>query len=255
VLDFSDPTSTDVINAWASDATNGKIDDVIQPPIDASTAVLLINALAFRGSWTDQFDPADTEPAPFHTADGSTVDVPMMTLEDVYMPFEQNDEFTAADLRYGAGAFAMTVVVPHDPAGLPSLMAAMDGEAWGELTDRLETLRIRLRLPRFSLEYQRSLAEDLATLGMPSAFDESVADFSRMAPGRSLFINDVTQKAFLKVDEEGSDAAAVTVVELFSTSFFEPGALTADRPFLFAIRERFSGTILFLGAVVEPPEI
>jgi len=201
-----------------------------------------------------QFDAGDTRTEPFHLRDGGTEDVRMMRLESKRFPFWRTERYAAADLPYGGGAFAMTVVVPEEGVVLDELIEELDGKGWAGLVGSLIEQSIDVRLPRFTMEYERNLVDDLEAMGMLDAFDSRVADFSRMVPpgsGGRLFVQEVKQKTFVQVNEEGTEAAAVTTSGFGLDSL--PPSLIADRPFLFAIRERLSGTILFLGAVVEPP--
>lgn len=251
-LDFAAPGAAETINAWVRGVTRNLIDGIVQDPIDPDIVVFLINAIYFKGSWTTQFDPDHTAPAPFHLADGSQVEVPTMQARDVPALYARTPDYVAADLPYGGEAFAMTVVVPSEERGLQALVDDLNEGAWLDLLDGLEEVEdLTVRLPRFELEYERRLNEDLEALGMTDAFDPGRADFSRMTPGGGIWVDEVKQKAFVHVNEEGTEAAAVTSVAMAES---EPPTLRADRPFLFAIRERLSGTILFLGTLVDPPE-
>ncbi len=251
-LDFSDPASADVINDWVAEKTNDKIDEIVQAPIDPMTVMFLINAIYFNGTWTYEFDPALTEMAPFHGKDGSAGQV-MMMAQEADLSYGWSESYQVVDLPYGGGAFTMTIVLPREDVDLDGLVAVLDAEGWAELTSDLETTGIKLFLPRFKLEYEKVLNDALKALGMEVAFSGG-ADFSRITPDRQLYISSVKQKSFVEVDEEGTEAAAATVVEVRETSIGGgPPELRVDRPFLFAIRERLSGTILFLGKVVDLP--
>ena len=251
-LDFSDPASADVINDWVAEKTNDKIDEIVQAPIDPMTVMFLINAIYFNGTWTYEFDPALTEMAPFHSKDGSTGQV-MMMAQEADLLYGWTESYQVVDLPYGGGAFTMTIVLPREDVDLDALIAALDAEGWAGLTADLEVTGLKLFLPRFKLEYEKVLNDALKALGMEVAFSGG-ADFSGIAPDRQLYISSVKQKSFVEVDEEGTEAAAATVVEIREVSIDGgPPQLRIDRPFLFALRERLSGTILFLGKVVELP--
>jgi len=252
-LDFADPAAADTINAWVSEATGGEIDGIVTPPISPLTVAFLINAIYFRGDWTIQFDPADTRPGPFRREDGTVVTAPLMHLFDGEFPFAWTPEYTAVELPYGGEAFAMTLVLPPEGVTLADFVAELDSDAWKLILDSLSPREPPVVLPKFRLEYDKQLNEVLKAMGMEPAFDPSVADFSRMhrdALDMQLHVSEVKQKAFVEVDEKGTTAAAVTSVEVGVTS--APIGFTADRPFLFAIRERLSGTILFVGMVFDP---
>jgi serpin B len=252
-LDFDDPGAADVINAWVDQATDGLIDGIVEPPIDPLTMAFLINAIFFEGSWTLRFDPDRTAPGDFRRPDGSTVTVPFMSMSDREFPFAFTPEYQALELPYGGEAFAMTVVVPTDEVGIDAFVEGLDVAAWREIVDGLRDTELLVTLPKFRLEYEKTLNDALIALGMGVAFDEIRADFSRMhrdALAMGLHISRVKQKAYVEVDEEGTRAAAVTSVEIGVTSM--PPTFRADRPFLFAIRERLSGTLLFVGVVRDP---
>jgi len=252
-LDFDDPTAADTINAWVSDATDGLIDGIVDPPIDPLTVAFLINAIYFQGDWTLQFDPADTRPGDFRRDDGTVVSAPFMSQSDGEFPFARAEDYVAVELPYGGEAFAMVVVVPGRDVALDDFVAGLDADRWTAIVESMAPSETMVLLPKFKLEYEKSLNDVLKALGMGAAFDPFAADFSRMhrdALALQLHISRVRQKAFIEVDEKGTRAAAVTSVEVGVTS--APPMLTADRPFLFAIRERLSGTILFVGLVHDP---
>jgi len=252
-LDFNDAGAADVINSWVSEATDGLIDGIVDPPIDPLTMAFLINAIYFEGEWTLQFDPARTASGDFRRTDGSTVSVPFMSMSDERFPYAQTPDYEAIELPYGGEAFAMTVVLPSETIGIEAFVESLDAGAWAEIIAELRETELLVALPKFKLEYEKNLNDVLKALGMEVAFDEAAADFSRMhrdALAMQLHISRVKQKAFVDVDEEGTRAAAVTSVEIGVTS--APPMFRADRPFLFAIRERFSGALLFTGVVRDP---
>ncbi len=252
-LDFDDPGAADVINAWVSESTDGLIDGIVDPPIDPLTMAFLINAIYFEGAWTLRFDPARTSSGDFRRSDGSIVSVPFMSMSDGEFPYAETSSYQAIELPYGGEAFAMTVVLPAEAIGMDAFVESLDAEVWSEIIAGLGEAELLVALPRFRLEYDITLNEVLAALGMEIAFDETAADFSRMhrdALQLQLHISRVKQKAFVEVDEEGTRAAAVTSVEIGVTS--APLTFRADRPFVFAIRERLSGALLFMGVVRDP---
>ena len=252
-LDFDDPTAADTINAWVSDATDGLIDGIVDPPIDPMTVAFLINAIYFQGDWTLQFDPADTRPMDFRRDDGTVVSTPFMSQSEGEFPFAWSGDYVAVELPYGGEAFAMVVVVPSRDVALDDFVAGLDADDWAAIVGSMTPSEAMVLLPKFRLEYEKSLNDVLKALGMEPAFDPVTADFSRMhrdALALQLHISRVKQKAYVEVDEKGTKAAAVTSVEVGTTS--APPMFVADRPFLFAIRERLSGTILFVGMVHDP---
>ncbi len=252
-LDFDDLGAADVINAWVSEATDGLIDGIVDSPIDPLTMAFLINAIYFEGAWTLRFDPARTSSGDFRRSDGSIVSAPFMSMSDGVFPYAETSSYQAIELPYGGEAFAMTVVLPAEAIGIDAFVESLDAEVWSEIVAGLGEAELLVALPRFRLEYDITLNEVLEALGMEVAFDETAADFSRMhrdALQLQLHISRVMQKAFVEVDEEGTRAAAVTSVEMGVTS--APPAFRADRPFVFAIRERLSGALLFTGVVRDP---
>ena len=250
-LDFDDPRSVDVINGWVDEKTNGFIDSIVDQ-LDPALVMLLINAIYFDGTWTTSFDPADTRAQPFQREDGSTVTVEMMSIGDVELPFEGGvvgeTGYTAVELPYGGGAFSMLVVVPH--GDVRDLVADLDEQSLSGITAAMTPTEVDgVSIPKFELSYDAFLNGPLKRMGMEVAFTPS-ADFTRMSPiGDQLCIAYVRQKTFMEVDERGTRAAAVTSVGIGVVSFT---GLIADRPFLLAIRERLSETLLFVGVVGDP---
>ena len=254
-LDFSQASAPARINGWVSDATQGRIDEIVPAQIPAEVVMYLINAIYFKGSWTQQFDPKDTRDEPFHFADGSTRSTKMMRLEAT-LPYRAGADFQAVDLPYGGQAFSMTVVLPREGVPLEQVVASLDTEAWDDLVSGFFGVEGTLWLPRFRMSYERLLNDDLKALGMTDAFSETDADFTPMyrdALAAQLHVQKVKQKTFLKVDEVGTTAAAVTSVEIGVTSAPLTYVVEADRPFFLAIRERLSGTVLFAGFIVQAP--
>jgi serpin B len=210
----------------------------------------LLNAIYFKGSWRAEFDPSRTEPAPFLGADGVSRTVPLMQRGGKYR-FLENQEYAAIDLPYGNGAFVMTAVLPPRGGDIDDFVASLDAARWQEITSRLDGLQegeTGVSLPRFRVTYEKTLNDVLEALGMQLAFTD-FADFKALSSADGVYISDVLQKTFVDVNEEGTEAAAVTKVTGGVTS--APPAFRADRPFVFAIRERFSGTILFIGKIAK----
>jgi serpin B len=247
-LDFASPAALATINSWVKESTNEKIPAILDN-IDPAEVMFLINAIYFKGTWQKQFDKSKTAPAPFFALDGSTASVPLMH-QSVPLRVAHTSSYTAIDLLYGNSAYAMTVVLPSPGVSVNTLAESLTGEAWKSLEESFTEHQSELYFPRFQLTWKRVLNEDLRALGMGIAFDE--ADFTPMSPrGRELIITKVIQKTFVDVNEEGTEAAAATSVGIGLTS--APAAIRVDRPFLFVIRERFSGTIMFMGKIVKLP--
>ncbi|MCY3809048.1 MAG: serpin family protein [Gemmatimonadetes bacterium] len=247
-LDFRSPSALKRINEWVRDATRGRIEDIVDV-IPANAVMYLLNAIYFKGSWTLPFDPSHTRTEPFHLDDGSTQNVPLMALDGT-LSYQSNSRFQAVDLPYGGRAFAMTVLLPRQGVSVDTLAATLDAGEWEDIADGFSDARMQLFLPRFRMSYERTLNGDLAALGMVDAFDPARADLTRLSPVEPLYISEVKQKSWVDVNEEGTEAAAVTSVVVVTS---QPPEFRADRPFLFFIRERLSGTILFAGKFASPP--
>ena len=251
-LDFASPQAAQTINDWVSDNTAGKIEDIVRAPIDANLVMFLINAVYFKGNWTSQFDKSLTRDAPFTLADGTQKQVETMFHEEEADVRRYSDDLVdVVDLAYGGDAFSMTILVPRIGVPLDDVVASLDGQRWGALTSGLIDGATVVGMPKFTLEYEIELNDVLTALGMGDAFIGGVANFSNLRRQNDLYISAVTHKTFIEVDEEGSEAAAATVVAIGETSA-GPAPFLVNRPFLFVIRERFSGTILFMGKVLDP---
>jgi len=252
-LDLQNPASLGVINDWVNQKTNGKIPTILDN-IAQDEVMFLINAIYFKGAWRKAFDPDHTSPGTFQSVSGSQT-VSMMSLgSDNDVRFAETAEAQVAELLYGNGAFAMTLVLPQPGGSLGDLAAGLDAAKWAQWVGGLHEVKIGLAMPKLRLEYKRELKDDLSALGMRRAFDPNLADFGAIAElGQigNLFLTRVTQKTFVDVNEEGTQAAAVTSVGVGVTS--APAVFLVNRPFLFAIRERLTGTVLFFGQITRVP--
>jgi serine protease inhibitor len=246
-LDFGSPTAVQTINGWVSSETHQRIPRMLDQ-IGDDQVLFLINAIYFKGKWREAFDSKNTREGPFHGADGKDRSAPLMRQEK-NLRYDETEDYQAADLLYGNGAFAMTVLLPKPGRTASQTLQGLDSAAWKALTGRFHEAKVSLTLPRFRLEYTRKLNQDLQVLGMKAAFDPSRADFSRVAePGpEKLYLSRVDQKTFVEVNEEGTEAAAATSVGVAVASAVQVFEMKVDRPFVFTIRERLSGTVLFLG--------
>ncbi len=247
--DFADPATVAAINEWVEQQTEGRIDGIVDT-LDPSLVMLLLNAVYFDGAWTTSFDAEQTRREAFQREDGSSVDVEMMSLRNVEVLRANGDSYSAVELPYGAGAFAMLVVVPHPGVGAREWLAGLDADRWADVVEGLETSRLDLlSMPKFTLTFDAYLNDALIAMGMEPAFVPG-ADFTRLSPlGQQMCIDFVRQKARIEVDEQGTRAAAATSVGIGLVSF---NGFVVDRPFVFAIRERRSGAILFVGLVGDP---
>ncbi len=242
------------INAWVADQTENKIKDLlIEGTLDSYTRMVLVNAIYFKADWLHQFKKESTTDAPFHLLDGSTVDVPTMS-EGMSIPYAQGNGFQAVELAYVGDTAAMTILVP-DEGNFDAFDSSLDAATLDAILADMQPASVMLALPKFSFTRDFGLARQLSALGMPDAFNPDLADFSGMTGKRDLFISDVIHKAFVAVDEKGTEAAAATAVIMETTSMpMYDITLTIDRPFIFLIRDKVSGQILFMGRVLNPAQ-
>lgn len=254
-VDFTaDPASVRrAINAWVADQTEDRIEDLLPAgSLTEATRLVLTNAIYFMANWQDPFDEGSTAEATFTTIDGSTTEVQMMTQEQSALAASV-DGVQAAELPYVGGDVGMLVVVPPEGT-FESYEASFDAAELDRIVAALEETSGYVKLPRFEFEASFELEEALSALGMPDAFSRSAADFSRMydpaEAGGNLFLDQVYHDTYIAVDEQGTEAAAATGSVLVTTSL-PPTILEANRPFLFVIRDRPTGTALFAGRVVD----
>lgn len=250
-LDFSNPASKDIINNWVDEKTNHKIDKIVDN-INGDDIMFLINAIYFKGAWKAEFDKNDTEEKPFYLADGSTKNVAMMKIENDFSVYFEPD-YSAIDLPYGQGNYSMVVLLPNDDSSLNELINQLDNEEWNTLMQSMgEPSAWNLELPKFKFEYENTLNNELIDLGLGLAFTGS-ADFTGINKNGGLKISRVKHKTFVEVNEEGTEAAAVTSVVLGVTSVGpNTNTFIIDHPFLFVIKEKFTNAILFIGTVTDP---
>jgi serine protease inhibitor len=250
-VNFADPATVGAVNSWVKNKTSGRIPTILKQ-VDPLDVMYLINAIYFKGTWTKQFDRSRTQNAAFYDARGQTRTgtVRMMHHDGPVAHFRGGD-FEAIDLPYGGGAFSLTVLLPERGVSVNDLLGTLDQARWDQIVGGFSEAGLEVYLPKFRLEYEKSLVSTLEALGMVVAFQPGRADFTGMSPlGRELYISEVLQKTFVEVNEEGTEAAAVTSVTMRVTS--APPSFRADRPFVLAIRERHSGTILFAGVINQP---
>ncbi len=237
------------INAWVEDRTNDRIKELIKPNvITPDTRLVLTNAIYFSAAWAEPFEAAQTADRPFFLGGGDAqVMVPSLHQDGDY-GYAEGEGFRAAELPYDGHQLSMVVIEPDD---LAAFEAALTGERLQQIVASLQGYKVDLTLPKFRFDAPLELKPILSSLGMTDAFSEA-ADFSRIDGTRSLMITDVVHKGFVGIDEQGTEAAAATAVIVGPTSVPETATLVVDRPFLFFIRDRPTGAILFVGRVVDP---
>jgi serine protease inhibitor len=249
-LDFASDAAAGVLNEWVSGKTRGLITRIADAPLDPAMVMMLLNAIYFKGAWSKSFDPASTFDGVFHQADGSDVSCRMMTAENKFRYF-QNSIAKELELPYGDSLFSMVLLQPAEGATLPNLVAALGSGAWEDWIDSLGLTEGVLQLPKFKLEWGKSIAGSLKAMGLETAFQDG-ADFTGIRHTGGLRISDVIHKTCVSVDEQGTEAAAVTRVDVVDTAAPLINLIRFDRPFVFAIRERNSGAILFMGRLMAP---
>ncbi len=253
-LNFSSQDAAPTINAWVNEKTNGKINKIVEPPISGEMVMYLINALYFKGAWTYQFKPEETRDDQFTLKDGSRVPCKMMNQETSLLLLS-SDRYQAVDLAYAHGIYSMAIFLPRPGLDVDDFISSFTQTDWQQAVRNLKEQEIILSMPKFKLEYKLDLIPSLKVLGMEIAFDGARADFRRISQavynqGERLYISEANHKTFVEVNEEGTEAAAVTSIGVGVTS--APPSVRIDRPYLFLIRERSTGTVLFAGKIMNP---
>jgi serpin B len=254
LLDFAraPEAARQLINEWVMEQTNDRIEDLLPPgTIDELTRLVLVNAIYFNAGWDSPFNEQFTRDADFMLLDGSTVQVPRMSQEKIYS-YTTGSDFQAVELPYYGFQTSMLILHP-DRQAFEDFESDLEAEKLEEILAELSGTNMILSIPKFEFEMSLPVTEGLKGMGMVEAFLPVQADFSGMDGTRDLFIDDIIHKAFVSVDEEGTEAAAATAVEIGVTSMpAEPVYVTIDSPFIFLIRDRESGSILFMGRVLNP---
>ena len=254
-LNFGNSTEAlKTINGWVSRKTHDKIPTIIDA-IDPDLRMILLNAIYFNGIWKNKFGEKDTHNYPFYLADGTHKDVPTMKLE-TSLEYTSNELFSAVNLPYGNGQFQMTVLLPNEGKTTKNLISQLDTDNWQKWMKDFDAAKpVVVNMPRFKFSWGLKLNDILQSMGMNQAFVSNAADFSGISGGKDLYIGYVMHKTYIDVNENGTEAAAVTAVGMFTTGMGEPDLrkyFTVNRPFLFAITEKTTGAILFIGEVTNP---
>jgi serpin B len=248
------------INQWIEQKTENKIKDLLQPGVlNSLTKMVLTNAIYFKGDWLTPFPKAWTEDDDFHLSTARNVKAPLMHLTEGFDYFD-GGTFQALEIPYKSGDLSMIVFLPKDIGGLPALEKSLTASNMKQWLDQLRPVpEVILTLPKFQMTRQLSLQDTLGAMGMPRAFDPNAADFSGMTGKRELYISAVIHKAYIDVNEKGTEAAAATAVVMHGALAMPPRfqpppppVFRADHPFVFLIRDNHSGGILFMGRVTDP---
>jgi serpin B len=250
---FHTEEARSIINRWVEARTENKIVDLIGPGVlDPLTRLVLTNAIYFKGQWEQPFRPEQTEEAPFYLSSGKQAIVPFMHQIGTFK-YAETGSAQVLELPYSGNELAMTVLLPKPDSSLAELEAAIRTDGIQAILEGLTPIKVDVKLPRFKFEAELSLNEYLQHLGMTDAFDDNMADFSGISD-TFLYITHVLHKAFIEVNEEGTEAAAATAVVVGTKSIRLdlPKVFMADRPFVFLIRDLRTGSILFLGRMADP---
>lgn len=247
VRNFGQPATLAEINGWASDNTNGKIKKILNE-ISPEQVLFLINALYFKGDWKHQFEKKSTYKTTFNGVSGKQ-ETDMMQMTEK-LKYAVTDSYQAVELPYGDDKYVMTVILPNG-ISTDEVISGFSLANWQELSGKLNEQKVVIGLPKFTMEYKKELNDVLISMGMPSAFSNT-ADLSKISPpAGKIKVGFVKQDTFIAVDEEGTEAAAVTTIGIEVTSVPINPIMICDRPFLFTISERTSGTIMFTGKIVN----
>jgi serpin B len=251
-IDVTDPKAVDIVNGWIAEKTHDKITNMLDK-LDPGLAMLLINAVYFNGKWRYQFDKADTKEESFYITPSVSKTVPMMHQVENLKVIKKNN-LTIAEIPYGQGNYTMVVLLPDENVTTSEAVKALTPSNWQECMNLLSenTHNVELSMPRFKYMYKRNLNDDLINLGMEIAFTGN-ADFSKISD-QGLKISRVLHQTFIETNEEGTEAAAATVVEMVygSANPSSVEKVTLDHPFIYFIRESTTGTIIFMGRVGDP---
>ena len=253
-LDFASPKSVNTINQWVSKSTKGKIPKIIDQ-IGEDVIAYLINAIYFKADWQKAFDKKLTSPKIFYCLDGTKKEHPMMHQENRF-PYFETDKFQAIGLPYRNNAMSMYIFLPREKSSTPEFLKQLNYENWQKWLPQFRLTNGDITLPKFKLEFGKSLKDILKAMGMEIAFDDTLANFTKMASSQlngNIYIGDVIHKTFIEVAEQGTEAAAVTAVQMeIKAIAMDQFSMTIDRPFFYAITDNTTNSILFMGIVTEP---
>jgi serine protease inhibitor len=257
-VDFRAPATVEAMNAWASRSTRGRIPSIVEAPLPSDQVLFLANAVYFKGRWQDEFRPAATRDRPFHTP-GGTIQHPLMHRTAHYGHLDE-EGFSAVRLPYRGRTFAMYVLLPDSGVPLAAVRERLEADAWAGWIGGFRSREVQLALPRFRLDTRADLVAPLSDMGMTDAFDPRGARFTRLVDlsllgDQNVYVSRASQQVFIEVNEEGTEAAAVTSIGAILDSVPPPPLpFIVDRPFIFAIRDDATGALLFVGQVVDPSE-
>jgi serine protease inhibitor len=252
-LDFTKNTETlNKVNVWVNTNTKGKIDKIIEQ-VKAEDIMYLLNAIYFNGEWKYRFDTKETADRSFTKEDNTVVQVPTMKIEKPFNYFNHTD-FQLLEMPYGSGKYSMLIFLPQTGKKTDNVISLLNPENVNDWISKLSEQKKEVFLPKFEFKFDNSLKDELAALGMTDAFNDAKANLSGISEAAKLVITEVMHKTYIKVDERGTEAAAVTGITVGVTSVGPDISFRVDHPFVFAIREKDTQAILFIGKVMDPKQ-
>jgi serpin B len=251
-LDFSKTTETlNTVNGWVNNNTKGKIDKILEK-VNPEDVMYLLNAIYFNGEWQYRFDTKDTKNQPFTKEDGQIIQAPTMTIENKFKIY-RNQTFQMLEMPYGSGKYSMLFFLPASGKTTGDVILSLNSDNVNDWVSKMTEQNKKIYLPKFEFKFDQSLVDVLKALGMTDAFNSS-ANLSGIADGGNLEVSEVMHKTYIKMDERGTEAAAVTEITIVDTSAEPDNSFRVDHPFVFAIREKDTNAILFIGKVMDPKE-
>ncbi|MDP2888448.1 MAG: serpin family protein [Bacteroidota bacterium] len=252
-LDFTKNTETvNKVNGWVNTKTKGKIDKIIEE-VKAEDVMYLLNAIYFNGEWKYRFDTKETADRSFTKEDNTVIQVPTMKIEKPFNYFNHTD-FQLLEMPYGSGKYSMLIFLPQTGKKTDNVISLLNPENVNDWISKLSEQKKEVFLPKFEFKFDNSLKDELAALGMTDAFNDAKANLSGISDAAKLVISEVMHKTYIKVDERGTEAAAVTGITVGVTSMPVDNSFRVDHPFVFAIREKDTQAILFIGKVMDPKQ-
>ena len=250
-LDFSNETETlNTVNGWVNEQTKGKIDKIIEK-VEGVDVMYLLNAIYFNGKWTYQFESSKTMNMPFTKEDNTVVQAPTMMIENPFN-YYSDQNFQLLELPYGNGKYSMLMFLPQTGKTTNDVISLLNPESVNGWLEQMTEQKKKVFLPKFEFAFDNSLVDKLQALGMTDAFNEGKANLDGISEGVDLVISEVMHKSYIKVDEQGTEAAAVTGITVSTRSIEPDNSFRVDHPFVFVIREKDSQAILFIGKVMNP---
>jgi len=253
-LDFSKTTETmNKVNGWVNTKTKGKISQIISQ-VNPEDIIYILNAIYFNGEWQYRFDAKETTEMSFTKEDQTVIQAPTMTIENPYN-YYSNQTFQMLEMPYGSGKYSMLILLPNSGKNTNDIISMLNAENVNNWISKLAEQKKKVFLPKFEFKFDDSLVDELMALGMTDAFNDTKANLTGISDAAQLVISQVMHKSYIKVDERGTEAAAVTGITVGTTSIGPDTSFRVDHPFVFAIREKDTQAILFIGKVLDPKQL